>query len=76
MEAPILPVHIVSRSYHDPRFDEPTVNRCRVYEPDPQKAVAMIQAMTAPFEKVELAWSEWVPEEEHQAIRTLGYFRP
>jgi hypothetical protein len=65
-------VHIVSKTYQDPRFAEPTVNRLRVYEPDPVEAVAMVQATAARFETVELVWTTWASDEEYQTIQALS----
>jgi hypothetical protein len=57
-------VHIVSRSFRDPRFAEPTVNRNRVYEPDPQKAVAAVLASAAPL---------WASDEEYRLVQRAAH---
>jgi len=61
-------IHIVSRSYHDPRFEELTVNRGRFYGVNAATAVALMRSTAAPFEKVELAWSEEITQEEERQI--------
>lgn len=64
-------VHFIKKSYHDPRFDFPTVNIAQVYEDDPAKALAGIEATAAPFEKVELIGSKVVSDEEYNFVRSL-----
>jgi hypothetical protein len=64
-------VHIISKSYQDPRFEDETVNRFRVFENDPEKALAAVKLAAKSFERVELAWSETVTESEYQFVRSL-----
>lgn len=64
-------VHLIQKSYQDPRFDFPTINTARVYEDDPVKALAGMKATAAPFEKVELIGSETVSDEEYNLVRSL-----
>lgn len=66
-------VHLVQKSYQDPRFDFPTINTARVYEDDPTKALAGIKETAAPFEKVELIGSEIVSDEEYNFVRGLSW---
>ena len=64
-------VHIVSESYPNPYSDDLIVNRTRHYGGSPERAVALMQATAAPFEHVELAWSEEITEEELQSVNEL-----
>jgi hypothetical protein len=64
-------VHIVSKTYQDPRSEVPTINRVRVYGGTFEKAVAIVQGTAAPFEHVELAWSEETTDELCRLVNSL-----
>lgn len=64
-------VHIVSRSYPSPYSNDLIVNQGRFYGGSAESAVALMQAQAAPFEHVELAWSEEITEEEFRSVNEL-----
>jgi len=64
-------IHVIRRSYNDPRFEGLTFNDCRVYQSDPDQALACIKSTAASFEKVELISSEFVTDEEYQFMKNF-----
>lgn len=63
-----MQVHIVSRTYQDPRFEGLTVNRARVYGVTPEQAVALVKQYAGWFEAVKVDWSEPLSQEEYDMV--------